>query len=147
MKSDDVKIGKNLNDHIWQNGIRNPPSKVKVIAIKDNEGTVRVELEGKQYVDFKVKDKVDQNQTFKEKLQNKVAEAKGSKPEEETVEKAASSKTETGKDSKKEEKEKVLKDKEAGSKKTATQSPKAPKAEVPSPKETKQGEDVASKKN
>jgi type III secretory pathway component EscV len=83
MKSDDVKIGKNLNDHVWKHGIRNPPSKVTVSATKDDEGVVRVELEGESYVDFKVKDKVDQNQTFKEKLQNKVATAKtGTKAEE-----------------------------------------------------------------
>lgn len=76
MKSENIKIGVKLNELMWKNGIKNPPSKVKVTAIKDKEGVVRVELEGVEYVDFKVQEKVDKNQSFKEKLQNKVQTAK-----------------------------------------------------------------------
>ncbi|MBR9675459.1 hypothetical protein GOV05_00430 [Candidatus Woesearchaeota archaeon] len=46
MKSDIVKVGKNLNEHIWKRGIKNPPHQVEVIAIKDDEGVVKAELVG-----------------------------------------------------------------------------------------------------
>lgn len=84
MKSEDIKIGKFLNDHLWINGIKNPPSKVTVTAIKDDNGVVRTELEGKKYVDFKIQEKVDNDQSFKEKLQSKVAGAKGEATTEKT---------------------------------------------------------------
>ena len=41
-----VKIGKHLNEHIWKDGIRNPPHHVKVVATKDDKGLVKAELEG-----------------------------------------------------------------------------------------------------
>ena len=34
MKSDIVVIGNELNEKIWENGIKNPPGKVSVIALK-----------------------------------------------------------------------------------------------------------------
>ena len=46
MKSDDIVIGEHLNKELWKHGIRNPPSRVKVNVIKDDEGKVRVELFG-----------------------------------------------------------------------------------------------------
>ncbi|MFW6283277.1 MAG: 50S ribosomal protein L31e [Minisyncoccales bacterium] len=46
MKSDNVKIGKELNLEIWKNGIKNPPHHVKVTAIKNDDGTVIVEKFG-----------------------------------------------------------------------------------------------------
>ena len=48
MKADSIKLGKNLNLKLWENGIRNPPHKVKINAIKDSEGIVRAELTGKE---------------------------------------------------------------------------------------------------
>ncbi len=44
MKTKTVKIGKFLNESIWKNGIKNPPHHVKVIAKKNSEGIVTVEL-------------------------------------------------------------------------------------------------------
>lgn len=46
MKSDNVKLGKYLNEAIWKNGGKNPPHHVKVEAAKDSEGVVRAELAG-----------------------------------------------------------------------------------------------------
>ena len=46
MKSSDIKLGKYLNLHIWKDGIKNPPNKVKIIATKNDKGTVFVELVG-----------------------------------------------------------------------------------------------------
>lgn len=46
MKSEDVKLGKALNEKLWKHGIRNPPHKVKVSVTKDDKGVVRAELFG-----------------------------------------------------------------------------------------------------
>ena len=43
-KSENIRIGKYLNQRIWQNGPKNPPSKVKVNVIKDKENIIHVEL-------------------------------------------------------------------------------------------------------
>lgn len=48
MKSDDIRIGKFLNLFLWERGIRNPPHHVKVNVIKDDKGTVRAEIVGKE---------------------------------------------------------------------------------------------------
>lgn len=77
MKSDNIKIGPKLNDLIWVNGIKNPPCKVKVIATKDKEGLVRVELVGFEYKDFKQVETKEKPETLKEKIADKVTTAKG----------------------------------------------------------------------
>ena len=45
MKSDNVKIGKSINESIWEKGIQKPPRKVRVHAVKE-EDTVYAELLG-----------------------------------------------------------------------------------------------------
>ncbi len=44
MKSEDVRLGKYLNQAIWANGVRNPPHHIKVIATKEDDGKVIAEL-------------------------------------------------------------------------------------------------------
>lgn len=44
MKATQVKLGSHLNKLIWLNGIRNPPHHVRVNAVKDSKGLVKVEL-------------------------------------------------------------------------------------------------------
>jgi large subunit ribosomal protein L31e len=46
MKSDDIKVGRHLNMKVWENGIKNPPHHVQVLAIKYNDESVFVELVG-----------------------------------------------------------------------------------------------------
>ncbi|MDR2698720.1 MAG: 50S ribosomal protein L31e [Candidatus Methanoplasma sp.] len=41
---DNVWIDASLNERIWENGIRNPPSKVTVKAVKFDDGLVEVSL-------------------------------------------------------------------------------------------------------
>ena len=48
MKSKDIKISKEINEHVWAHSIKNPPGKVKVKAVKDDSGRVTVTLEGDQ---------------------------------------------------------------------------------------------------
>jgi Ribosomal protein L31E len=47
MKVDEenVWIDASLNERIWENGIKNPPSKVTVRAVKFDDGLVEVSLE------------------------------------------------------------------------------------------------------
>ena len=46
MKSDDVKLGTSLNQHMWKHGGKNPPHHVKVTVKKDEKGVVGAELFG-----------------------------------------------------------------------------------------------------
>lgn len=46
MKSKEVKIGKEINEKIWQHGIKNPPHHVKVTVTKDEKGVVKADLFG-----------------------------------------------------------------------------------------------------
>ncbi|MBN2454855.1 50S ribosomal protein L31e [Candidatus Woesearchaeota archaeon] len=55
-KSDKIIIGPYLNKKIWEHGMKNPPSKVSVTAIKDDKGFVKVELFGAPK-EIKVEDK------------------------------------------------------------------------------------------
>jgi large subunit ribosomal protein L31e len=48
MKTDDVKIGKHLNEKLWKHGIKNPPCKVKVTVIKKDD-IAKAELFGNKY--------------------------------------------------------------------------------------------------
>jgi large subunit ribosomal protein L31e len=40
MKSEEVKLSKELNEYVWAKGIKNPPARVKVKAVKDESGVV-----------------------------------------------------------------------------------------------------------
>jgi large subunit ribosomal protein L31e len=40
MKAEKVILTKELNEALWENGIRNPPRRVKIRATKDDEGNV-----------------------------------------------------------------------------------------------------------
>ena len=44
MKSEDVRLSKELNEEMWKHGIKNPPHHVKVKAVKDDKGVVKAEL-------------------------------------------------------------------------------------------------------
>lgn len=48
MKSEDVRISKELNEKLWDNGIKNPPHHVKVTVKRDDKGVVRAELFGEK---------------------------------------------------------------------------------------------------
>ncbi|MGV8162588.1 MAG: 50S ribosomal protein L31e [Candidatus Nanoarchaeia archaeon] len=87
---EDIKLGKNLNEKVWMHGIKNPPGKVKVKVIKDND-KVTVELEGFEYKVEKVQlEKVDKPTTLKDKLAEKMGVKDDA--EEETKDEAESKK-------------------------------------------------------
>ncbi|RJQ16940.1 50S ribosomal protein L31e [Candidatus Woesearchaeota archaeon] len=89
MKSDDIKIGPELNKKVWDNGMRNPPHHVKVTAKKDDEGIVRVELAGFEYVEKKKEKKEKKDDSpMMEKIKKMTGVGKENKKEDIKEEKA-----------------------------------------------------------
>ncbi len=122
MKTDDVRVGNFLNKHLWARGIKNPPRKVKVNASRDDEGVVKVELFGKEYIDVKAEMEKIKEQAKKDeaKKEEKPAEKKESKKEE-------PAKTEEKKEAAKEEPKKAeAKKDEAPKKEVKEDSKEAP---------------------
>lgn len=70
MKTDNVKIGKNLNLKIFERGRKNPPPRIKVKAVKE-ENLVRVELP-----EFPFELKVEKKEKKKETKTKETEEAK-----------------------------------------------------------------------
>jgi len=94
---ENIKVGKWLNKEMWKHGIKRPPHHIKVKAIKNDEGIVKVELA----------------QLPKEALEEAKEEKKEEKKPEEKVEekKAEEEKKEIKEEEEKEEKEKKEKEK------------------------------------
>jgi large subunit ribosomal protein L31e len=81
MKTDikNVYIGRNLNKELWKHGIKNPPGKVKVVVIKEDNGDVKAELFGFKYAHKKKaeKEKDAEKESKKDsKLEAKAKDAK-----------------------------------------------------------------------
>ncbi len=92
MKASDVKLGQHLNHFLWDQGIKSPPPRVTVKAVKDGEGVVRAELEGKTFTEsVRPIPKEEEPEGLKEKLTSKlgVKDDKTEKPEEKKEEKAS----------------------------------------------------------
>ncbi len=85
---ENVKVGKSLNEEIWKHGIRNPPSKVKVTAVKDAEGIVRAELFGHKFEQPKEEVKVEKPKKEEPKKEEPKTEKKQVKKETVKEEKA-----------------------------------------------------------
>ena len=80
MKSEDVKIGPYLNEHMWKHGIKNPPHHVKVNAHKFEDGRVHVELEGKEMFARVEKGEEKEKSKIEEKLEGLVGKKESAKP-------------------------------------------------------------------
>jgi large subunit ribosomal protein L31e len=44
MKSEDVKLDKGINEKIWERGSTKPPTKIRVRAMKMEDGQIQAEL-------------------------------------------------------------------------------------------------------
>ena len=102
MKSEDIKIGKYLNQLVWARGIKNPPHHVKIATIKYDNGVVWAELPGKPIgypkeekeskkkvtakEDKEKETKEDKTADKKEKAEDKKAEKKEAKKDEKAAE-------------------------------------------------------------
>lgn len=77
-----VHIGLNLNKELWKHGIKNPPARVKVVVIKEDNGDVKAELFGHKYAHKKKSEKDDSKET---KKSTKEAKAKSTSSEDKTA--------------------------------------------------------------
>ncbi|MBN1792814.1 60S ribosomal protein L31 [Candidatus Woesearchaeota archaeon] len=96
-KAKDVKLGMMLNLELWKNGIKNPPTKVKVhVVVKD--GIARAELFGHEFKEAVKAVKKDKGpETLKDKIEKKLgvddkAAAREARKEETRSSEAASAK-------------------------------------------------------
>ncbi|MBU3941038.1 MAG: 50S ribosomal protein L31e [Nanoarchaeota archaeon] len=64
MKSEDVKLGKYLNEYLWQNGPKNPPTRVEIRVTKKDE---KVFAELKSAPEEKKKDKKEKKKIIEKK--------------------------------------------------------------------------------
>jgi ribosomal protein L31E len=86
VKDEKIKVGQHLNELIWKHGIKNPPARVTIHVIKNDEGIVMAELEGKSFKEaVRPAAKSEEPQGLKERLQAAV----GKKGEGKADEKAA----------------------------------------------------------
>jgi large subunit ribosomal protein L31e len=76
MKSEDIRIGPSLNEELWKNGIRNPPVRVTVTAVKE-DNVVKAELEGVKFKSLKIQAKTEVATGLKGKLQGMMGSEKG----------------------------------------------------------------------
>ncbi len=150
MKSEDVRIGSVLNEHVWSRGIKNPPGKVTVTAVKEKD-FVTVELEGYTYKVLKVQtEKTEKPTSFKDKLAAKLKQDKKDDDVEEAPEK--SSKDDSKEAPKEAPKEEAVKEapkedsKDASKEEAVKESPKkeAPKKEASEEKSSKDDSKKAS---
>jgi len=44
MKSDDVKLDQTINEKVWERGSEKPPRKIRIRAMKFEDGQVQAEL-------------------------------------------------------------------------------------------------------
>jgi large subunit ribosomal protein L31e len=44
MKSEEVKLDKTINEKVWERGSTKPPSKIRIRAMKMEDGQVEAEL-------------------------------------------------------------------------------------------------------
>ncbi len=81
MKAEQVKLGSKLNEQLWGRSISRPPRRIRVKAFKE-DGIVKAELMGFDYVDFKAKPKKERKD-MKEKLMERLGPKALKKEEEE----------------------------------------------------------------
>ncbi len=82
-KAAEIKIGKKLNEKVWERGIRKPPRRVRVKVLK--EGSVaKAEILGFEYEEFKAKPKTEKK-GMKEKLLGRLGPKAMKKQEEENI--------------------------------------------------------------
>jgi len=131
MKSEDVRIGKYLNQNIWEHGIKNPPARIEVTATKDDKGIVRAELVGAPKEVVKEEKEVKPQgpivakevENLKEKIQKKLGAPK--KTEEKTEEKPKAEEKPAEKKEEVKPVDKKTEEKPAEKKEEAKEEPKA----------------------
>ncbi len=150
MKSESIKIGKHLNLELWKHGIKNPPHKIKITAVKEDDGTVKAELFGKKYEEAKKPEKKEEKPSgVAGKLQSAIEKTKGgekAEPEEEEKAREETAEDKTGKKEKKEEKKETAEKKPEGKKEAGAKPAAKGAAEKGKKEQEKAKPDQASRK-
>lgn len=129
MKSDNVKLGKEVNKELWKHGIRNPPHHIKVNVTKDSKGVVKAEL-------FGAKKETGNKVSGGSKEPSKKVEKEVKKEESKAEEKKETAKEKENKSEAKQEQETLQKD-----------TPKVMEEKLPKAKDEKATQSVPSQKN
>ncbi len=131
MKCEDIKLGKELNENLWERGIKNPPHHIKVTAIKEDD-VVKAELIGFEYKEAVKSQKKKEDGGLKEKIASKLG-IKADEEETKEEDKKKESNTETQEEKKTEAKEEDAKKTEKPSS-SGTKKPEVPETKKPEPK-------------
>lgn len=65
MKSEQIKLSKELNEEVWKDGIRNPPHHVKISVTKDEKGVVHADLFGAKKKEVSIEKKLKETNSVK----------------------------------------------------------------------------------
>jgi len=84
MKSEDVRLGQNINLKVWEHGIKNPPHHIQVNATKNKDGVVNAELVGFEYSEKKPE---QMSRKDRKAVESKAEEKKEAANEEKAVKK------------------------------------------------------------
>jgi large subunit ribosomal protein L31e len=94
MQTDKVKIDQDLNRHIWSRGKKNPPRKIRLRMVKEDDDTVvvssyieekRTESESEEISEEVVEKKVEEPKQDKVELKEEVVEKKVEEPKQDKV--------------------------------------------------------------
>lgn len=105
MKTKEIKLGKNLNEAIWERGMKKPPRRVKVTAVREGD-VVKAELFGHKYEEFKALPKKERK-GMREKMMERLGPLAAKKQEEEKMVEGKEEKAETKEEVKAETKAEV----------------------------------------
>ena len=94
MKSDEVKIDQDLSRHIWARGKTNPPRKVRVKMVKDEDDIVTVSLY-EEAVEMAEEEEGKDEEPNKDKKRSKKTKKKEEEEEEDTDEEEEEDKDKT----------------------------------------------------
>lgn len=70
VKAGEIKLGRRLNNAVWQRGAKKPPRALRVKVVKDGE-TAKAELVGFDYEEFRTKPKTEKK-GMKERLMERL---------------------------------------------------------------------------
>ncbi len=144
-----IKIDKWVNEAIWIRGIKKPPQKIIIKAIKDFENNVKVEFVGlppKFKVDEeKLKKKIEKIKKREEEKAKTIKEKKREEEKKKAEEKKSEEKTEEGKKTEKEKKAEENKERKEKEKELHKEITK-PKAELKHEMKRQKGKPVIQRK-
>ncbi|MCF7861215.1 60S ribosomal protein L31 [Candidatus Woesearchaeota archaeon] len=131
MKADVVKLGKYLNEYVWKDGIKNPPSKVEVRAVRELKKLREKHKEEVLVVTAELKSAPVEDKKSDKKGNNKSDDKKEAKSDKKATKEAAKPEDKSQSD------EKDSKSNKESTKKTEKTDGKDQSAEKPADKDSK----------